>query len=180
MAASRTGISLALAGVLFAFLVAGSASGAQAKATNITARNAIELPTIKRINALRKKHGLRPLKVTRSLGKAARAHARSMARKGYFSHTSANGTVFWKRIQKWYGSAGYKKWQVGENLLWASPDVTPKRAVEMWLDSPPHRAVLLNPAWRQIGLQAVRAKDAPGVFGGRNVTIVAAAFGARR
>ena len=102
-----------------------------------------------------------------------------MARLGYFSHDSANGTSFSSRISVFYTARGYRSWMVGENLLWASPDVGAARALKLWLASPPHRANLLNPGWRQIGLAAVHSSSAPGVYGNAPTTIVTADFGAR-
>ncbi len=53
-------------------------------------------------------------------------------------------------------------------------------ALELWLASPPHRANLLSPRWREIGLGAVHAFVAAGVYEGRAVTILTADFGVRR
>ena len=48
------------------------------------------------------------------------------------------------------------------------------------MGSPGHRANLLSPRWREIGIAAVHAASAPGVYGGHEVTIVTADFGVRR
>jgi uncharacterized protein YkwD len=50
----------------------------------------------------------------------------------------------------------------------------------MWLASPDHRANLMNPRWREIGVAAVYAADAPGVYQGLDVTIITTDFGVRR
>jgi uncharacterized protein YkwD len=50
----------------------------------------------------------------------------------------------------------------------------------LWMNSPPHRANLLAPIWREIGLGAVHSDAAPGVYQGLAATIVTADFGARR
>jgi hypothetical protein len=39
---------------------------------------------------------------------------------------------------------------------------------------------MLNPRWLEVGVGAVYAPSAPGVYGGRDVTIVTADFGVRR
>ena len=110
---------------------------------------------------------------------AAGRHSKEMAQRGYFSHDSANGSSFSSRLVRFYPSRGFRSWSVGENLLWASPDVGAARALRLWLNSPPHRANLLTPRWREIGLAAVHASSAPGVYGGRPATVVTADFGAR-
>ena len=101
------------------------------------------------------------------------------ARKGYFEHDSANGTAFWRRIERFYPSRGFRSWTVGENLLWASDTYGAAFAVREWMNSPPHRANILSREWREIGIGAVAAESAPGEYHGRAVTIATADFGAR-
>lgn len=96
-----------------------------------------------------------------------------MARLGFFAHESANGTSPFERIRRHYRGSS-----VGETLLWRSPDVTPEEALALWLQSPPHRRVLLGSAFRVVGLAAVHVEGAPGDFNGLDVTIVVADFGA--
>ena len=54
------------------------------------------------------------------------------------------------------------------------------RALKLWMHSPEHRANLLSPDWREVGLSAVHVDSAPGTYHGLGVTIVTADFGARR
>jgi uncharacterized protein YkwD len=160
-------------------LAGPSAAQPDARETAPTAEDQIEMPVVQLINEIRAEHGLRPLKVSAKLAQAAETHAVSMGTEGYFDHTSSDGTSFWKRIARFFPQEGFRRWTVGENLLWASPRVTPNEALQMWLGSPGHRRVLLSPAWTHIGLAAVHITDAPGIFDGFDVTIVAADFGAR-
>jgi uncharacterized protein YkwD len=90
-----------------------------------------------------------------------------------------NGSSFDRRLARFYPvRRGY--WSVGENLLWSSPNVDAADALQMWLNSPEHRANLLRAGWREIGIAAVHAVSAPGLYGGREVTIVTTDFGVRR
>src|SRR5436305_7352929 len=89
----------------------------------------LELGLLREINQTRAQHGLRPLRWSTRLTAAANQHSASMAAKGYFSHASANGSAFWRRIASFYGYRGYREWSVGENLLWSSPDVSPAGAL---------------------------------------------------
>ena len=132
------------------------------------------------INAFRRAHHLQPLRVNLRLNAAAREHTLQMAHDGYFAHDSADGSAFWKRIQQFYASGPWGYWSVGENLLWSAPDVSPTKALQMWLHSPEHRANLMNPHWREIGIAAVHEDAAPGVYKGMDVTIVTTDFGVRR
>jgi uncharacterized protein YkwD len=139
----------------------------------------VEAPTIDAINEARHERGLRMLRVSSQLAASASAQTTAMAEGGFFTHESSDGSPFWQRIARFYPSRGFSRWLVGENLLWASPEISPQRAVELWLESPSHRRILLNPAWTEIGLSAVHLTKAPGVFGGLEVTIVTADFGVR-
>jgi uncharacterized protein YkwD len=99
---------------------------------------------------------------------------------GYFEHASFDGTAFWRRIVRWYRSSGYGYWSVGENLLWSSPGVTPATALQLWMHSPEHRANILAPRWREIGIAAVHENEAPGLYRDLPVTIITTDFGVRR
>jgi uncharacterized protein YkwD len=144
------------------------------------ARGALDTGVLRELNAIRVLHGLVPLKENSALDDSAAQHSREMGAVGYFEHNSANGTVFWKRIQNWYGSTDYRYWSVGENLLWSSPDVDALGALHMWMNSPEHRANILNPNWRQIGISSVHFDAAPGTYHGLAVTIITTDFGVRR
>ena len=180
---SRTIVVALLALSLVGPAAVGAAPGPRtvASSTASTAKlDSLELGVVAEINALRRRHGLPALRASSSLSNAASVHSQAMARGGFFSHTSSDGTAFWKRVQRFYGPRGFGLWSVGENLLWASPTVDPARAVQMWLESPPHRKNMLTAAWREVGLAAVRVDTAPGVYSGLPVTIITADFGVRR
>jgi uncharacterized protein YkwD len=131
------------------------------------------------VNAIRAQHHLVPLRLSVQLSDAARQHTQEMGADGYFAHNSVDGSAFWKRVQRFYASARFGYWSVGENLLWSSPDVSPESALNMWMGSPEHRANLLSPRWREIGVAAVHVTAAPGIFKGLDVTIVTTDFGVR-
>jgi uncharacterized protein YkwD len=138
----------------------------------------LEPQVLATINDFRRANGLPPLRLSRGLTIAAAEHSLSMAEHGYFEHSSFDGSPFWKRVAAVYPRKG-RRWIVGENLVWASPGLSARRALALWLASPSHRETLLSPAWREIGLGAVRA-IAGGVYQGRIVTILTADFGVRR
>jgi uncharacterized protein YkwD len=135
---------------------------------------------LQQLNRIRVEHGLVPLRLSRALGAAAAQHSREMSVDGYFEHASHDGTAFWQRIEHWYGAGGYGFWSVGENLLWSSPDVDPAAALQLWMNSPEHRANILAPRWREIGVAAVHVATAPGAYRGLQVTIITTDFGVRR
>jgi uncharacterized protein YkwD len=169
---------LALA-LLVAATVVAAPTGARPH-TTLTARDDLESAVLAQINVLRRQHRLAPLRLNVRLRAAADSHSGAMVSRGFFSHTSADGTPFSARVARYYprGRTGYRV--VGENLLWSSPDVDAGRALRMWLNSAPHRQNLLRPYWREVGLSAVHASAAPGVFGNGPVTVLTANFGVRR
>ena len=173
---SRTSRVVALATAAIALWVIVSPAGASSD----TSMASLEQGVLVQINILRKQHGLAPVRLNSRLTAAARQHSQEMASRGYFSHNSANGSSFDRRIARYYPMGGARYWAVGENLLWSSPSVDPTGALNMWFNSPEHRKNMLNPRWREIGLSAIHATTAPGSYGGREVTIVTSDFGVRR
>ena len=166
----------------FLLAVAAPASAVEERAGSaraIAAANGFEYRVLLAVNSVRARHGLRPLRLRRSLSAAAAQHSREMARLGYFSHTSLDGSPFWKRVKRHYGMGRHSYWSVGENLLWSSSEIDAAEAVRRWMRSPKHRANLLTPRWRDLGLGAVRAAAAPRAFQGLDVTILTAEFGVR-
>jgi uncharacterized protein YkwD len=141
---------------------------------------ALDSGLLREINAVRSEHGLKTLTLSAKLSAAAAQHTREMGEDGYFDHESYDKTPFWKRIEHWYRSKGWHSWSVGENLLYSSPDVTVTDGIDLWMNSPPHRANLLSRSWREIGISSIHFDAAPGEFGGDPVTIVTADFGVRR
>src|SRR5262245_27134672 len=171
-AAGFIALVISAAGLWAIATPAGASSG--------TATQALEQGVLANMNVFRREHGLAPLRMSSALTTAARTHSADMATRGYFSHTSVGGTSFDRRIARFYPMGRRRYWSVGENLLWSSPDVDASRALEMWINSPEHKKVMLTARWREIGLAAVHVPSAPGTFGGREVTIVTADFGVRR
>jgi uncharacterized protein YkwD len=166
----------ALAAALAVATLAGSSTAAAAPlmastASRVTAVTGFAQQALARLNTVRAGQGLRPLRLSVALAKAAGSHARSMARRGYFSHSSG-GRGASSRIAQYYRGS-----PVGEVILWRSPGVSAAKAIAMWLASPSHRAVLLHPSFRDIGFAAVQATNAPGIYHGLDVTIAVADLG---
>jgi uncharacterized protein YkwD len=157
--------------------VAGVSAGSPVR--TVSSANQLESQVLVELNGIRRAHGLRPLRLSSPLSLAADAHSRAMGRFGFFSHDSRDGSEFWARVKRWYGSSGYNRWTVGENLLWSSGRLDAAEALRLWMESPGHRKNILAPAWREIGLSAVAVSGAPGVYGGRDVVIITTDFGAR-
>lgn len=164
-------------------LVAALLGGARAQAGVAEARAAagsepvesLDGSLVERLNGARRASGLRILRVSSGLRRAAIAQARWLARSGSFTHTSADGSSPTARIRRFYRGT-----LVGETILWGSAPVDAGQVLERWLASPAHRGVLLDGRYREIGIGAVSVEDAPGTYGGLDVTVVVADLGAPR
>jgi uncharacterized protein YkwD len=113
-------------------------------------RSAAEMGLLKEMNAVRVNSGLPRLRPLPVLAKPARTHSASLAGKGELDHDGPNGEPFWKRLV----AAGFprNRW-MGENLaLMPSCDYDPAEVVQMWLDSPGHRANLLSKKFAVVGV----------------------------
>jgi len=161
--------------------VAGPAQGA-----TVSERRSLEAALVDRINAVRRNHGLRTLRLRPSLLRAADRHAHSMGNASYFRHElltprrADRWTEFSRWIRWFYPGRGYRSWSAGENLAWGAPNITARQTVRRWLRSPAHRANMLTRGWRHLGVGAVHVRNPSGVYGRWNhVTIVVAEFGRR-
>jgi uncharacterized protein YkwD len=145
-----------------------------------TALQSLPRSIIFEINAVRRQRGQKPLRISVRLAAAALQHSREMAERGYFSHSSANGESFTRRITRFYPLRKQAFWMTGENLYWTTGTTSADEPIDAWLQSPEHRANLLNRRWLEVGIGAVFVDSAPGVYSGSPVTIVTADFGVRR
>ena len=176
--AARAGLLSVLAALTLLAFGAGGVAASPSAPRKVAAVDELERAVLVELNAVRRAHGLVPLRRSEPLGRAADVHSRAMGVHGFFEHDSRDGSPFWQRVQRFYTKTG--RWSVGENLVWGSDgSLDARRAVELWMASPAHRKNILTARWREIGLSAVRVAAAPGVFGGRDVVIVTTDFGVR-
>jgi len=167
--------------VLLACAVLAAPAGATSaeRAVPAVQPTSLELGVLASLNDVRVEHGLSPLRLSSELSAAARQHSSEMGRLGYFAHSSADGSLFWRRIARYYPVGHSRRWSVGENLVWNAPELDAAGAIDAWMRSPEHRRNILAPDWREIGISAVLVAAAPGTFGDRGVTIITTDFGVR-
>jgi uncharacterized protein YkwD len=162
-----------------AFLSAG-ASATGARQTYQSAALTVDLGVLQQLNQIRRSHHLVPLTLSPSLTAAATQHSHDMLARGFFAHNSSDGAPFWKRIKSFYPEPRYGYWSVGENLYWTSGAANAPDSMKAWMASAEHRANILDPAWRQIGIATVSSADAPGTFANLSATVITTDFGVRR
>jgi len=124
------------------------------KAENALA--ALKQEVIDLTNAERQKAGLSALKHNSYLESSAQAHSDDMQQRDYFQHDTPEGKTPTERIK----GSGYlhefdqcncnKSYAVGENL--GKGQTTAKQAIENWMNSPEHKANILNEKFSEIGI----------------------------
>jgi uncharacterized protein YkwD len=129
-----------------------------------------ERKVIRIVNRIRARSGLRRLRPSRALSRAASAHSGDMLRRNFLGHASSNGTPMSARVRRYTRA----RW-VGENIAAVSGRRVAGRVVRMWMASPGHRAVLLAPAGRRIGVGHRR-----GSLGGARRAVVTIDMASRR
>ncbi|WP_345637049.1 CAP domain-containing protein [Rugosimonospora acidiphila] len=98
------------------------------------------------VNQARATAGCPALTVDSRLTTAARGHSQDMATRNYFDHNTPDGVTPWTRIT----DAGYHYSQAAENI--AEGQATPASVMDAWMNSPPHKANILNCALRNLGV----------------------------
>ncbi len=117
---------------------------------------------VAKVNKARASHGLVKVKVSTSLNESSRGYARWMLRRSYFGHLSSI------RASHRFGLRG----EVLARTRGGDP--TAGQIVRAWLNSPTHRAVLLNPRYRWVGVGLAQGQSES-----QRTTLLVGHFGAR-
>ncbi|MCL4400149.1 CAP domain-containing protein [Patescibacteria group bacterium] len=117
-------------------------------------------------NAVRISDELLPLKTNALLELAAQDKANDMAKNSYFAHTSPAGLTPWY----WFQKVGYNFEYAGENL--AVNFLDSKDVINAWMNSPSHRANILNNHFKEIGIATAK-----GTYDGKPAVFAVQLFG---
>ncbi|MFB7369805.1 sigma-70 family RNA polymerase sigma factor [Streptomyces sp. NPDC056222] len=98
------------------------------------------------VNSERAKAGCGPLTENSLLNQAAQGHSVDMAARDFFDHTNPDGDGPGERVT----ATGYRWSTYGENI--AMGQRTPAQVMESWMNSPGHRANILNCSFKEIGI----------------------------
>lgn len=117
-------------------------------------------------NDERNENGARTLVRNPVLDEAARLKAEHMARNGYFAHYSPEGVSPWY----WFDEVSYRYAHAGENLAihFSNSD----EVVTAWMNSPTHRANIIDQKFTEIGVGTAR-----GIYEGYDTVFVVQLFG---
>ena len=106
------------------------------------------------VNIERKKLGLTPVKLSPPLSFHARKHSQNMALRGDISHLSTSGETYSERLVE--GRFYFIK--IGENVAYSQTYI-PEFIHQSFMDSPGHRANVLDPDFDELGIGVVFKKD---------------------
>lgn len=119
-------------------------------------------------NGIRVSYHESALQLNADLTAAAQAKANDMVKQNYWSHVTPEGQQPWSFIT----SAGYKYEAAGENLAYGFG--TSDQIVTAWMDSPDHRANILDQDYQDVGFATA---NAPNFQGHGPATIIVAEYG---
>lgn len=137
----------------------------------------VERTTLCLVNRERARRGIKRLDGDGRLARSAGRYSSAMVRETFFSHVSPGGGTMLDRIKRAGYLDGARGYTVGENLAWGSGRLaTPIETVNAWMNSPGHKANILNRRFDEIGIGV--APGAP-VGGVGNAATYTQHFGAR-
>ncbi len=106
----------------------------------------IEQEVVNLVNEERRKNNLQPLEINWEVSRVAQYKTRDMAYNNYFSHNSPTYGSPFDMLKSFKIPYNY----AGENI--AKGQKSPSDVVKAWMNSPGHRANILNPKFTEIGI----------------------------
>jgi uncharacterized protein YkwD len=112
---------------------------------------------LRQINATRAANGCGAVAASPQLTVAAARQAGDMLKNGVQGHVGSDGSSVAQRVKD-AGNGSYA--QLGEIVFWSTgPGGTPAAAIAWWMNSPRHRAVIIDCELTDAGFSAVRSGD---------------------
>jgi uncharacterized protein YkwD len=133
----------------------------------------VERSVIRKVNAIRSAYGVPRLRRSPALGRAADLKSREILYVNQLSHNSIDGSPMTARLRRFLRASHF-----GETIGWTPHGRAGGQAARMvraWMSSPSHRATLLSPAFRRVGV-ARRS----GTVGGRHAIAFTVDLASRR
>jgi uncharacterized protein YkwD len=144
MNATRIATAVLATGIATAAFLGTAAVATAATAPSTAASYESQVLTL--TNQERAKAGCAPLAANAQLAAAAKAHDDDMAKSGTMTHTGTDGSTPATRIQ----AAGYTWKMAGENVAYGQK--TPAQVMTDWMNSPAHKANILNCGYKDLGV----------------------------
>lgn len=152
--------ALALVALVLLAAAPGSARAAECRGADLPPselkKNRAERILLCLINGERADRGLARLNADGAQAKAARKHTKVMVRQRCFSHQCSGEADLVSRIEDTNYLPCNCYWGVGENLAYGEQgEGSPRGLVQAWMNSPTHRANILNRRYEHIGIGVV-------------------------
>ena len=106
------------------------------------------------LNRERRERGLSALRQDDKLERASQRHNEHMVEKKCFAHECPGEATLEQRLRSVnYLHGGLFRWAYGENIAWGEEHLsTPRSMVKAWMNSSGHRANILNPTFKEVGV----------------------------
>lgn len=151
-------VSLLLTGVMLTFVLT-SCSGGGGQGSGSSGGSGVsryEAEVIRLVNEIRVQEGLSPLTTTSALSAAADQRAKELV--SCYAHERPDGTSCFTALHEF----GVSYRAAGENIAAGYP--TPEAVVTGWMNSSGHRANILNPSFKAIGVGHVSGRGSYGFY----------------
>lgn len=128
-----------VASAFITFLTINGIMAAPTASNGLTKRD-YQADVLKLVNDRRAATGCPRLLSQGHVARAAQLHAEDMAKQNYFTHDSKDGRSYVDRIT----AQGYRSIKSGEIISMGSPARSSASAVEGWMNSSRHKAIMLD------------------------------------
>jgi uncharacterized protein YkwD len=153
-------VPVAAAVVALALCAMPSLAAAQGTGCSFTrsAASAVPEPNVRTalrclVNATRAQHGLPALRSSARLNAAADTFSADMVARGYFAHVTPDGRSVTDRVRATGYLGGSGDWALGEDIGWGTGSASsPASIFQAFMNSPPHRRVILSREFHEIGV----------------------------
>lgn len=123
------------------------------------------------VNAERAQRALRSVVASKPLTRAATGHSTDMVRRGYFAHVSPDGLDLRRRVARTGYLRGSRRPALGETIAWGTDMyATPTELVKAFMQSPEHKAIILDGRYREVGIGLALGAPMEGM-GGSGTTL---------
>jgi uncharacterized protein YkwD len=167
-------VPVAAAVVALALCVMPSLAAAQGTGCSFTrsAASAVPEPNVRTalrclVNGTRAQHGLPSLRSSARLNAAADSFSADMVARGFFAHVTPDGRSVTDRVRATGYLGGSGDWALGEDIGWGTGSAsTPDSIFRAFMNSPPHRRVILSHDFHEIGVGVAPGVPVAGQDGG--------------
>ncbi|MFJ4333371.1 MULTISPECIES: CAP domain-containing protein [unclassified Streptomyces] len=125
---------------------AGGSASASGSGSGSGATGGAEAQVLALVNQERAAAGCSPVTANDKLTRAADDYSDVMASSGVMSHTGPDGSTMASRVE----AAGYQWSTLGENIARGQADAA--AVMDSWMNSPGHRANILNCSFKELGV----------------------------